>query len=167
MKYAAIVMIVLAAAALALGIYTYANARLVVTSISMESLPAFERQEDFAALQTAVDQGALMGTPYADEVPGSSLDYNFLTFTFRLKNNGLIGAEMVEIQPLPVNGDVLSYTTLDPERVNESLNVGSRQERDTWCVVLASAQSDAQTSRSFRITYYLWGSPRTMTVNYN
>ena len=66
MKYAAIFMIVLVAVGLVLGVYTYTNARLVVASVSMNAVQGFEKPEDFAALQNAVDQSALMGTAYTD-----------------------------------------------------------------------------------------------------
>ena len=168
MKYAAIFMIVLVAVGLALGVYTYANARLTVASVSMNAVQGVEKPEDFAALQSALDENALMGTAYADSLAGSSLDYVFETYTFRLKNGGLIGAEMVEIEPIPLEGDALSYTTLDAARVNANLTIPARQERDAWCVVLRGASQDEllRRQRKFRVTYYMWGAPRTMTVGY-
>ena len=66
MKYAAIFMIVLVAIGLALGAYTYANARLTVASISLSTAPGVEKADEFAALQSAMDQHALMGTASAN-----------------------------------------------------------------------------------------------------
>lgn len=166
MKYAAIFMAVLVALTLALGIYTLANAHLVVVSVTEDVAAAFERPEEFAALQTAMDHEALLGTPYADELPGSSMDYNFRTYTIRLRNPGLIAAEMVEIQPTPVNGDILSYTTLDAAQVNANRTVPARGEANLWTVVLSSAQDTAPAQRTFRITYYLWGMKKTTTATY-
>jgi len=168
MKYAAIFMIVLVVIAAALGIYTLANARLQVTAVTLTAVPAAERADEFTALQTAMDQGALLGTPFTDTLPGTYADYSFFTYAFRLKNGGLIKAEMVEIQPMPVNGDVLCYTTLDSSQVNANLTVGAGKERDAWCVVLTSIPSTEgqQVSRSFRVTYYLWGIPRSLTVRF-
>lgn len=168
MKYAAIFMCLLVIAGLTLGIYTYANARLTVAAISLSSAQGVEKAADFAALQKAMDQGALLGTAYVDELPGSSLDYTFETYTFRLKNGGLLDAEMVEVEPVPVEGDQLSYTTLDASQVNDNVTVPARQERDAWCVVLANADQDEllRRQRKFRITYYIWGMARTMTVSY-
>ena len=168
MKLVAVLMVILVVAAAVLGIYTVANARLRVLSVSMDSVSAAERPEEFAALQTAMDQGALMGIPFVDSLPGNSLDYSFFTFTFRLKNTGLVDAEMVEITPVPSNGDVLCYTTMDESRVNENLTVHAGKERDAWCVVLTSAQNEQlkRAPRSFRVTYYIWGKPRTLTVMY-
>ncbi|MBQ9195652.1 MAG: hypothetical protein IJ157_00300 [Clostridia bacterium] len=168
MKYAAIFMIVLVLAGLALGVYTYANARLTVTAVSMNAAQGVEKAQDFAALQSAMDQNALMGTAYTESLSGSGLDYVFETYTFRLKNSGLIGAEMVEIEPIPLEGDALSYTTLDAAQVNANLIVPARQERDAWCVVLRSAGQDEllRYQRKFRVTYYIWGMAKTMTVGY-
>jgi len=161
-------MIVLVVIAAALGIYTLANARLQVTAVTLTAVPAAERADEFTALQTAMDQGALLGTPFTDTLPGTYADYSFFTYAFRLKNGGLIKAEMVEIQPMPVNGDVLCYTTLDSSQVNANLTVGAGKERDAWCVVLTSIPSTEgqQVSRSFRVTYYLWGIPRSLTVRF-
>ena len=168
MKYAAIFMILLVAVGLVLGVYAYANARLTVADISVSESQGFEKAAEFAALQSAMDNGALMGTAYSESLPGSGLDYVFETYTFRLKNSGLIDAEMVEVQPVPVSGDMLAYTSLEPAQVNANVIVPSRGEQDAYCVVLRSASQDefARMQRSFRITYYLWGIPRTMTVRY-
>lgn len=168
MKYAAIFMAVLVAVGLMLGVYTYANAHLTAAAVSMNAAQGFEKPEDFAALQNAMDHNALLGTAYADSLPGSSLDYVFETYTFRLRNGGLIGAEMVEIEPIPLEGDVLSYTTLDTAQVNANLTVPARQERDAWCVVVHSANQDEllRRQRKFRVTYYMWGMAKTMTVSY-
>ncbi len=165
MKYAAIFMAVLVALALGLGVYTLANAHLTVVSVTEEVTPAFERQEDFTALQTAMDQNALLGTPFAEELPGSSLDYDFRTYTFRLRNPGMIGAEMVEVQAVPGQGDMLCYTTLDASQVNADRQLPAHSEGDLWCVVLTSAQQPS-VPRSFRITYYLWGMKKTVTATY-
>lgn len=113
MKYVAIFMVVLVIAAAGLGAYTYANARLQVVSVELKTAAGGERVQEFTALQTAVDRGALNGTAFTESVPGTAADYSFFTYTFRLRNGGLIDAEMVEIQPIPANGDVLAYATSD------------------------------------------------------
>ena len=80
-----------------------------------------------------------------------------------------IDAEMVEIQPIPANGDVLAYATSDASQVNANTIVSAGGERDVWSVVLTSAQNqnDRQVSRSFKITYYIWGIPMSVTAKYN
>ena len=168
MKYAAVFLAILTGLALIFGIYVYAGARIQVTSVTLEVTPAFEKQGEFGTLQTAMDQNALMGTPYREDLPGSSMDYSFLVFAFRLKNRGLIDAEMTEIQPVPAEGDVLSYTTLDPLQVNAGVTVPRRGENDAWCVVLtgAGAEDPALTRRTFRVTYYIWGMPRSVEASY-
>ena len=169
MKYVAIFMAALVVLAAALGIYTLANAHVQVTAITLNAVPAAERESEFAALQNAMDQHALTGIPFTDSVPGTSADYSFFTYTFRLKNSGLISAEMVEIQPVPVNGDVLCYATADSSQANANLVVRSKQERDAWCVLLTSAQNQENhlVTRSFRVTYYIWGMAKSTTVTYH
>lgn len=168
MKYAAIFFSVLVAVALVFGVYTYANARIRVTSVTLQVTPAFEKNSEFEALREAADSSAVMGTPYVQQLDGTAMDYNFLLYTFRLKNGGLIDAEMAEIQPIPVTGDALSYTTLDPSAVNSSLKVPRGGESDAWCVILSSAgaQDPSLVSRTFRVTYYIWGMPRSVDVRY-
>ena len=163
MKYVAIFMVVLVIAAAGLGAYTYANARLQVVSVELKTAAGGERVQEFTALQTAVDRGALNGTAFTESVPGTAADYSFFTYTFRLRNGGLIDAEMVEIQPIPANGDVLAYATSDASQVNTNTIVS------VWSVVLTSAQNqtDRQVSRSFKITYYIWGIPMSVTAKYN
>ena len=116
-----------------------------------------------------MDNGALIGTPFTETLTGNSSDYSFFTYTFRLKNGGLIDAEMVEIQPVPTNGDVLCYTSLDSSQAAAELTVKAGKERDAWCVVLTSRQNQEQhlVTRSFRITYYIWGVAKSTVVTYN
>ena len=168
MKYAAIFMCLLVAAGFALGIYTYANARLTLVSVSVSTAQGVEKAAEVAALQKAVDHNALAGTAYVDSLPGSSLDYKFETYSFRLKNGGLIDAEMVEVEPVPVEGDKLSYTALDPAQANVNATVPARGEQTVRCVVLSDAGQDEllRRQRQFRVTYYLWGVAKTMTVGY-
>ena len=168
MKYAAIFMIVLVVIGLGLGVYTYANAHLSLMEVSMSAARGFERAADFSALQAAMDQGALLGTAFADSLPGSNMDYTFETYTFRLRNPGLIDAEMVEITPLPAEGDMLAFATLDAAQVNANLTVPAGSERDAWCTLLVSANQDELTryQRRFRVTYYIWGMQKTETVRY-
>ena len=165
MKYAAIFMAVLVVLALGVGVYALANAHLVVVSVTEEVTPGFERQEDFTALQTAMDQNALLGTPFAEELDGSSMDYDFRTYTFRLRNPGMIGAEMVEVQAVPGSGDALCYATLDARQVNADRQIPAHSEGDLWCVVLTSAQQPS-VPRDFRITYYMWGMQKSVTATY-
>ena len=169
MKYVAIFMVVLVVAAAGLGLYTYANARLQVASVELTTVSASERADEFTALQMAVDRGALSGTAFTESVPGTAADYSFFTYTFRLRNGGLIDAEMVEIQPIPANGDVLAYATSDAAQVNANTIISAGSERDVWSVVLTSAQNQTnrQVSRSFKITYYIWGIPMSVTAKYN
>lgn len=169
MKYVAIFMVVLVVAAAAFGMYVYANTRLQVVSVKLETTAATARESEFSALQTAVDHQALTGTAFADSVAGTAEDYSFFTYTIRLRNNGLIDAEMVEVQPVPANGDVLAYASLDAAQAHGNTVIAAGSEQDVWSVVLTSAQNqqNRQVSRSFKITYYIWGMPVSITAAYN
>ena len=169
MKYVAIFMVVLVLLAAAFGVYAYANTRLMVVSIELEAFPAAQQETDFQRWQNAVDNDAVSGTAYAQSIPGTAADYSYFVYTFRLRNKGFIDAEMVEIQPVPVNGDVLSYSTTDTVSVNANTKVSAGSERDLWSVLITSRQNQDSylVTRSFYITYYIWGSPVTVTATYN
>ena len=64
---------------------------------------------------------------------------------------------------------MLAYATSDASQVNTNTIVSAGGERDVWSVVLTSAQNqtDRQVSRSFKITYYIWGIPMSVTAKYN
>jgi len=169
MKYVAIFMAVLVLLAGAFGLYAYVNTRLAVVDIELMVYPATQQEADFQRWQNAVDNGAVVGTAYAQSIPGTAEDYSYFVYTFRLRNKGLIDAEMVEIQPVPVNGDVLSYSTTDAAAVNANTMVKAGSERDVWSVLITSRQNqdNYQVTRSFYITYYIWGIPVTVTTVYH
>lgn len=169
MKYVAVFMVVLVLLVAALGIYTYANIRLQVASIELQAYPAEQQAADFHNWQNAVDNGAVSGTAFTESIPGTAADYSYFVYTLRLRNKGLIDAEMVEIQPVPVNGDVLSYSTTDAASINANTVVAAGSERDVWNVIITSKQNQENhiVTRSFYITYYIWGLPVTVTAVYN
>jgi len=169
MKYVAVFTVVLVLLAAALGVYTYANIKLEVAEISLEAYPASQQAEDFAAWQSAVDNGAVCGTAYTQSIPGTNADYSYFVYTLRLRNKGLIDAEMVEVQTVPVNGDVLSYSTTDAAGINRNTVIPAGGERDVWTVLITSKQNQEShiVTRSFYITYYIWGIPVTVTAVYN
>ena len=169
MKYVAVFMVVLVLLAAALGIYTYANIKLQVAEIKLQAYPATQQETDFLGWQAAVDNGAVSGTAFTESVPGTADDYRYFGYTLRLRNRGLIDAEMVEIQPVPVNGDVLSYSTTDMASINANTVISAGSERDVWNVIITSKQNQDNhiVTRSFYITYYIWGLPVTVTAVYN
>jgi len=169
MKYVAVFMVVLVLLAGAVGVYAYLNVKLEVASIEMAAYPATQQAADFQGWQNAVDNGAVSGTAFTGSIPGTADDYSYFVYTLRLRNKGLIDAEMVEVQPVPVNGDVLSYTTTDAAAINNNTIVASGGERDVWNVIITSRQNQENhiVTRSFYITYYIWGIPVTVTAVYN
>ena len=169
MKYMAVFMVVLVLLAAALGVYTYANIKLQVLDIELQAYPATQQETDFLGWQAAVDNGAVSGTPFTQTIPGTAEDYSYFVYTLRLRNKGLIDAEMVEIQPVPVNGDVLSYSTTDAASINANTVIAAGSERDVWNVIITSRQNQDNhiVTRSFYITYYVWGIPVTVTAVYN
>ena len=169
MKYVALFMVLLVIAAGVFGLYAYMNTKLQVASVELQVIPASQQEADFLRWQSAVDNGAVSGTAYTKSIPGTAADYSYFVYTFRLRNKGVIDAEMVEIQPVPVNGDVLSYSTRDAAAVNANTVVQAGSERDVSSVLITSKQNQDSylVTRSFYITYYIWGIPVTVTATYN
>lgn len=163
-KYVAILLILAVLVSAGVGIYAYINTRLQVVSISVSTRSAESDANTFSLLQSRLDNGSSTAAVYTTALDGSASDYGFFTYCVRLHNNGLIRAEMVEVQPYPVNGDALSYTTLDTAQLNANRILEAGEDIELYCTLLTSAANlqNYLTSRTFRITYYIWGMPMTV-----
>ena len=131
---------------------------LQVIGKSVRVLPARERTEEFSALREAVKNQSLLGTQLTSGDMGEASDYSFFIYTLRLKNSGLVDAEMVEVQIAPLVGDALFYT--DPgEKIIKAGETG-----DVQCVLLTRGKPHPV--RDLYVTYYLWGHPQEVKYTY-
>ena len=159
MKAAAIGLI--AAVLIVGGVLGYAlfNANLQVVAKGMQSLPAGERAAEFEALRVSARQGSLLGTLLKSGEMGPAPNYSFYVYSLRLQNNGLVPAEMVEMQVSPAPQDVLFYGT------EEEIVIPPGETRDVWCVLLT--EGSPTPVRDLYITYYLWGHPQEVKFTYD
>lgn len=159
MKTAAILLIVLVLAAGSCLGYGLFNSSLQVIGKGLQVFSAEERAAEFETLRMAVAQQSLIGTMLRSGELGPAADYSYYMYTLRIKNPGLIDAQMVEMQISPLSQDVLFYG--DPEEII----IPAGQTRDIWCVLLTRGEPHAV--RDIYITYYLWGHPQEVKFTYD
>jgi len=168
-KILAVILIIAVLSCAGIGIYAYINTKLQVVSVKLERMiSASENTADFYALQSQIDNNASTAAVYTTALSSDPSDYSFFVYRIQLHNNGLIRAEMVEAQPYVVNGDALSYSTLDVSSLNANTVIEPSSDISLSCVILTDAvnQSNRIEARTFKITYYIWGIPMSVVASY-
>ena len=159
MRTVAIVMIVLVLAVGGCLGWALFHTNLQVTGKALQTVPARERAAQFDALRASVARQSLLGTQIKSGELGPKDDYSYYIYTLRLKNNGLVSAEMVEMQIAPIAGDVLFYGD------TQEIAIRPGEERDVWCVLLT--EGTPHSVRDIYVTYYLWGHPQEVKFTYD
>ena len=159
MKTAAILLIVLVLAVGGCIGYGLFSTSLQVIGKGLQIFPAQDRLMEFETLRMAVEQKSLVGTMLVQGDLGSSNDYTYYMYTLRIKNPGLVDAEMVELQIAPIAQDVLFYGDL------AEITIPAGETRDIWCVLLTRGEPHAV--RDIYITYYVWGHPQEVKFTYD
>ncbi len=155
MKYFAIISVLILIVTLVGVGYLYMTANIVVEAVGAIATEASNQPVLFNDLKQQLRLGAVAGTPYveAQELSGPE-DYQFLTYTVRLRNNTTVPADMVELQITPMAGDILqvgSYT---------DVKLPAGQTVDATATILTARNMHA--IREVTITYYISGVPFTM-----
>ena len=155
MKYIAILSVLVLIVTLVGVGYLYMTANIVVEAVGVIATEAAGQEALFNDLKTQLRLNAVIGTPYVEprELTGPE-DYQFLTYTVRLRNNSTVPADMVELQITPMAGDILQIGSFD----NVKLPAG--QTVDATATILTGKNMHA--IREVCITYYIWGVPFTM-----
>ena len=159
MKVFAIILTILVLAVAGCLCYGLYHTRLEVVGKGLQTLPAQERSAQFDALRDAVSQRTMQGTLLKDEPLADAQDYTYYIYSLRLKNTGLVSAEMVELQIAPTDSDILFYGDTG------EIVIPAGQSRDVWCVLLTKGKPSP--IREIFITYYLWGHPLEMRYTYD
>ena len=155
MKYFAIITVLILIATL-LGVgYLYMNANVFVEAVGVIATDAVSQYELYEDLRDQLRLGAVAGTPYiaATELSGPE-NYQFLTYTIRLRNNTSVPADMVELQVTPMAGDVLQIGSFEDVKLPAGRSV------DATATILTDV--NMHPIREVTITYYIWGVPFTM-----
>ena len=155
MKYIAILSVLVLIVALVGVGYLYMTASIVVDAVSVIATDALSQEALFNELKNQVRLGAVIGTPYvgATELSGPE-DYQFYTYTVRLKNNSTVPADMVELQITPMAGDILQIGS------SADVKLPAGQSVDATATILTT--KNMHPIREVVITYYIWGVPFSM-----
>ena len=159
MKTVAIVLLVAVLAAGGIIGYGLFNTSLGIIGKNVQVHPASDLPGEFQALKNAVEQKSLLGTLLSKAPLGSAQEYTYYVYSLTLKNNGLVPAEMVEMQIAPLPQDVLFYGK------NEEVIIQPGQTCDLQCVLLT--RGDTHPVRDLHVTYYLWGHPHEVKYTYD
>lgn len=155
MKYLAIFSVLVLIVTLVGVGYLYMTANIVVEAFGVIATEAATQEALFNDLKTQLRLGAVIGTPFVEAQELSTAeDFQFLTYTVRLRNNCTVPADMVELQITPMAGDVLQIGS------SQDVKLPAGQTVDTTATILT--QKNMHSIREVCITYYIWGVPFTM-----
>ncbi len=159
MKTAAITMIVLVLTVGGVIGWGLFHTDLEIIGKGLQTVAATDKAAEFEALRTAVERQSLMGTKLKNGALGPAGNYSYYIYTLRLRNTGLVTAEMVEMQISPAAGDVLFYGE------EGEADIAPGATRDVWCVLLT--EGTPSPVREIYVTYYLWGHPLEVKFTYD
>lgn len=159
MKKAAIIFLILTLIFAGVLGYALFHTTLEVVGKGLQSFNAGERAAEFSVLRQAVSQNSLHGTMTRSTALGDEKDYVYRIYTLRIKNPGLIPAQMVEMQIAPIAQDVLFYGS------EEEIDIAPGETRDVWCVLLT--EGNTHDVREITVTYYLWGHAHEVKFTYD
>lgn len=166
MKKAALIFFV---AALLLGgavLWGFLNATLDIRAESVAPLQPKQERTELERLARLMEISAVRGVVY-DAQPLLNLDdYTVLQYTLIVRNRGLIQADMLEVQIMPVSGDVLCYSQQDAQGidVNQGISAGPGQTIRLHCYLLTKKGTHAV--RDLHVSYYVWGNPFFIKLTY-
>ena len=155
MKYFAILTVLILIAALAGVGYMYMTANIYVEATGVTALEAANQPVLFGELRQQLRLGAVTGTPFvqAQELTDAQ-NYQFLTYTVRIKNDTAVTADMVELQVTPMAGDILQIGSY------HDVKLPAGQTVDATATILTDR--NMHSIREVTVTYYIWGVPFTM-----
>ena len=159
MKAAAIILIVLCLAALTGTVFLYLSSNLTVEGTGCIATDAATQRDYFDQIAAARSSGTFVGTQFTDAALGPAEDYQFYTYTVRLKNNTFLNADIVELQVSPMGSDILQLGDSEPHTLKAHA-VG-----DLQATVLTA--KNMHNVRELTVSYHTWGLPFTQKVTYS
>lgn len=147
MRKTSIVLSVLAVLALLLLLWQTLHSELIVTGQGLNAVEAEDHPAEYAAWLQDIENRRFMGFLYQEEPSADKAQ--IVTYTLRLRNPGLLPAEMVEMQLVTEAGDIAAYQT--PEIVT----IVPGGEETMSLSLLTGSRSSLR--RDIVVTYYLWG----------
>lgn len=158
MKYAAIAAVLLLIACL-IGVgYLYLTTNVTVEAIGVVAVEASTQPDLFNQLRQQVENQSVVGTAFTTAPLGDAENYQFYTYTIRLKNNCFVTADMVEVQVTPMQGDVLQLAD------EAARALPARTTGDLGATILTDV--NMHSVRELNISYYMWGVPFSIRTTY-
>lgn len=158
MKYIAIFTVLLLIACL-IGVgYLYLTSNVTVEAIGVVAVEASTQPEMFERLRQQVESHSVIGTAFTSQPLGDISNYQFYTYTIRLRNSCFLTADMVEVQVTPMQGDVLQLAD-DTARALPARTTG-----DLGATILTDI--NMHSVRELNISYYMWGVPFSIRTTY-
>ena len=161
MKKAAILLTILVLLLGGLMVYALVGTQLsvYVGPRHLSILPAAQQPQQYQRWMDALVNDSLQGTVYDAKVQSGIDDHAFLVYEISLHNPGLLPADMVEVQLLPLKGDVLSVSgqVSMGQDINTPVLLAPGGKTTLQHILLTRETSNR--SREFIITYYIWGNP--------
>ncbi|MGN1368587.1 MAG: hypothetical protein ACI4WX_06960 [Aristaeellaceae bacterium] len=155
MKYFAIFSVLILIVTLVGVGYMYMSANIFVEAVGVVSTDAPSQIILFEELREQLRLGAVVGTPFVSTQELSDAEnYQFYTYTVRLRNECAVAADMVELQVTPMTGDILQIGSF------ADIKLPAKQTVDASATILTDV--NMHPIREVTITYYIWGVPFTM-----
>lgn len=155
MKYFAILTVLILIVTLVGVGYMYMTANIYVDAVGVVATDAASQPVLFEDLRRQLRLGAVVGTPYVEAQELSQAEnYQFYTYTVRLRNDCAVMADMVELQVTPMAGDILQIGS------SADVKLPAGQTVDATATILTDVNMHA--IREVTVTYYIWGVPFTM-----
>lgn len=138
---------------LALGLlaFVWHGAYLVVVETSVNVYNAAQQRENYENVRLAVEDGSFAGTVLQDASYRMPETYDFVVYNVRLRNNGLLPAEWIQMQIVPDGADILAF---GDER---GYSLAARSTGTLSMTMLSFAGTT--TARTATVTYYVFGKP--------
>ena len=159
MRVAAVILMVLCLAAAVLTGYLFVTANVVITGIDCVAADAADQPEIFRELKRQTETGTFTGTPFETDGLGEAADYQFFTYSVKMRNDTFVRAETVQIQIAPMNGDVLQTAETAPGQIP------ARGAGEAGATILT--RKNMHNVREIVVTYYLWGMPFSLRTTYS
>lgn len=160
MKYFAIISVLILILTLVCVGSLYMTSNVTVEPNGVTVTAAADSPVLFAELAEQVRLGAVVGTPFVDQVElGGAENYRFITYTVTVHNKTRIPAELAEMQIAPVAGaDILQIGSF------EDVTIPAHGSATLSATILTTASSTS--GQSATITYYMWGVPFTLKTRF-
>ncbi|GHU76678.1 hypothetical protein AGMMS49992_22770 [Clostridia bacterium] len=157
MKRLAVILLIIAALAGSAALYLRLSAVLTVTDAYVEVHPAADSPAVYSDLQQKLSEGSFTGRILSDADLTAPDGYEFLVYTVRLKNNGILPAEWIQLEIQPSVG-------LDVLQVGEPRGFSLAAFSTGALSGTLLSRTDGDPARIVTVRYYVYGRLFTIDV---